>query len=469
MKKYSIIFISLFILISGSIYGYLNNAYAFFGTISMVITMLILWITNIIPLGATALIPLIVLPFYGAIDLKTVAINYGNQNIFLFLGGFLIAIMFEKWNIHKRFSLYILSKVGTNPNQILVGFMIATATLSMWISNTATTLLMVQLAMSVFISLEEKFQNDSSKIKICVLFGIAFSANIGGVATLIGTPPNIVLLNYFEEELNVTISFFDWLIMGVPLATILLVFTYYTLNYFYLKDLPKNICLDKNDIENNRKSMGPLSIHEKYGILIFSLTALFWILRVPLNKLFFSQLSDPQIALTGGLLLFAIRPNGVPLLTWEDTKKLPWDILLLFGGGLAMAAGMKSAGILNEVVKYLNLLNIEDIFVWILILVVMSVFITELMSNLALVSTLIPIVISLAINKGFSVYELAIPVTIGASCAFMMPIATPPNAIVYSTKTFQFKDMMKIGFIINLFSILTITLVTKYLVPIIFK
>ena len=469
MKKYSIIFISLLVIAFGSLYGYINNNYAFYGTISMVLVMLILWISNVIPLGATALIPLVLLPFYGVIDLKTVASNYGNQNIFLFLGGFLLAIMFEKWNIHKRFSLFILSKVGTNPNQILAGFMIATASLSMWISNTATTLLMVQLAMSVFLSLEEKFDKYSAKIKMGILFGIAFSANIGGIATLIGTPPNIVLLNYFEEELNITLSFFDWLIMGIPLSSLLLIFTYFTLNYFFLKDIPKNIHLDKNDIEKERKSLGPLSIHEKYGIIIFTLTAFFWILRVPLNNLIFKHLSDPQIALTSALLLFTIRPKGIPLLNWEDTKKLPWDILLLFGGGLAMAAGMQSAGVLDALVGYLNVLEIKDMFIWILILVIISVFATELMSNLALVSALIPIVISFAVAKGFSVYELAIPVAIGASCAFMMPIATPPNAIVYSTKTFQFKDMMKVGFVINIFSIITITIITKYLVPIIFN
>jgi len=441
-------------------------------TIGIIAWMIAWWVSRPIPIGATSLLPMILFPMTGVGTLKEVATNYAHPIIYLFFGGFILGLAIEKWDLHKRFSLSILKRSGNNPKRIILAGMLATSIMSMWISNTASTLMMLPIGMSMVELLESKLADKGSRINfgICLLLGLAFAANIGGMTTLIGTPPNLVLAAFTQETLGIEIGFSTWFVMALPLVAILffLAFTVLTRLIFPIQNKP--ILGVKALVSEELEKLGSRGLPEKRVQIVFLCTALLWIFRSQINKIpGMDFLNDSIIAILSAITLFIFPDgNGKGLMNWSDTKKLPWDILLLFGGGLSIAAMIKASGLVEEVG---GLIGNGESFQWILLILMltaMAVFLTEGMSNLALVSVLIPILFTVAPLLGGNSLELAIPVTLGASCAFMLPIATPPNAIIFSSERVTMSNMIRAGFVMNIVSIIVITLWTVLVVPLLF-
>jgi sodium-dependent dicarboxylate transporter 2/3/5 len=429
--------------------------------------MLIWWVSAVVPMGVTALLPLVLFPLLGILDFRTTAANYANPVIFLFLGGFILALALEKWKLHQRIALNILRHSGDNLNKVILGSMLATALLSMWISNTATTVMMLPIGMSIIAFIQEKINDEKSgrHFAIALLLGIAYSANIGGIATLIGTPPNLVLSSFYTQETGIQIGFSNWMLFALPLA-ILLFSAVWILQRYAL--FPLKVARVKGispKIESELRALGKATIGEKRVFYIFLATALLWIFRGQLNQFEpLAKLSDPMIAMASAICLFAwpSGSNKAPLLVWEDTYKLPWGIILLFGGGLALANGLKETEIVLLIQDVIEQIEPSSLLLITLLICFFAVFLTEIMSNVALVSVFIPIVFAIASGFGSPLLALAVPLTIGASCAFMFPIATPPNAIVYSSGQLKMKDMIRAGVWLNLICILLISLYTYF-------
>jgi sodium-dependent dicarboxylate transporter 2/3/5 len=441
-------------------------------TIGIIAWMIAWWISRPVPIGATSLLPMILFPMTGVGTLKEVATNYAHPIIYLFFGGFILGLAIEKWSLHRRFSLNILKRSGNNPKRIIMAGMLATAIMSMWISNTASTLMMLPIGMSMIELLESRLADKGSRVNfgICLLLGLAFAANIGGMTTLIGTPPNLVLAAFTQEALGIEIGFSTWFVMALPLVIMLFTLAYLVLTKLIFPIQGKPIMGVKELVHEEIGKLGKPGIPEKRVQYIFLGTALLWIFRGQLNKLpGFDFLNDSIIAILSAVTLFVIPDGqGRGLMNWSDTKKLPWDILLLFGGGLSIAAMIKASGLVEEVGGLIG--NGESLqwLLLILLLTAMAVFLTEGMSNLALVSVLIPILFTVAPLLGGDPLELAIPVTLGASCAFMLPIATPPNAIVFSSERISMSNMIRAGFVMNLICIIIITIWTILVVPLLF-
>lgn len=434
--------------------------------------MITWWVTQVIPIGATAILPMVLFPALGVEGLKSVTANYANPIIYLFFGGFVLGLAIERWNLHQRFALAILKRSGNKPGMIILGSMVATAVMSMWISNTASTMMMLPIGLSITQLLRDRFPSEEAcnQFTLCLLLGLAYSANIGGIATLIGTPPNLVLAALAKETLKVEISFTRWLIMALPVTTFLFILAYLINTKILFTVRRESLFGMKELVSGKIENLGPPTLGEKRVKWVFIATAALWIFRSPLSQLpGLSFLSDPLIAVASAISLFVI-PSGVsgPLLIWEDTRTLPWDILLLFGGGLSMASGLANSGLVELLGK---VLTDSGAIPWILVITIISVaaiFLTEGMSNVALVSVLVPIALAVAIPLGGEPLELAIPLTIAASCAFMLPIATPPNAIVFSSNCITMQQMMRAGFLMNVLAAGVISLYAYYIVPLIF-
>jgi len=430
--------------------------------------MIIWWVTEAIPIYVTALLPMVCLPLLGIFSIAESTVSYANPIIFLFMGGFIIAIGLEKHNLHSRIALNLIKLTGTNVNGIILGFMLATAFLSMWISNTATTVMMLPIAMSVINLLQKPVADHSiseqsfRKFSLGLMLSIAYAANIGGTATIIGTPPNVVLAGYIRQFYQIDLDFSKWLMIGFPVSFTLLFITYFLITRVLFPSRIGTIPGSSQLVEDQLKALGKFTKEEKLVAIVFTLTAASWILRKPINQLIGQNLlNDTIIAMTGGILMFLMPvkfKKAEFLLNWEDMKRLPWGILILFGGGLTLAKGLQETGIIQLIGS--NIAGMPDISLWVMLLLLTSVmlFMTELMSNVALTTIFIPVVIGIANGLGINGLIFAIPVTLAASCAFMMPISTPPNAIVFSSGQIRIKDMMRAGFILNLISILVLML-----------
>ena len=438
--------------------------------IATVLWMLSWWITHVIPLGVTALLPMVLFPLLGILELKETTSNYANPVIYLFFGGFILGLAIEKWNLHKRIALNIIGLSGDKPIRIILGSMLATSLLSMWISNTATAVMMLPIGISVVGLLGDKIDDPKAgrNFGITLMLGIAYAANIGGITTLIGTPPNLVLASITEESGLPQIDFSTWLLFALPLVVLLFAFT-----YFISTKLIFPVKISKLEglspmINKEIQALGKLRNGEKRVLIIMICTALMWIFRAQLNKLgFLSALSDTGIAIIASIALFIVpaKKSEPSILVWKDTKKLPWDILLLFGGGLSIAKGMEKTQIVELIGNWISGNNIPNILVLILIICALALFLTEVMSNVALVSVFIPVAFVIAKSFGLDELQLAIPLTVAASCAFMFPISTPPNAIVFSSGYFQMSDMAKTGILLNIVSIILISLYCYWFVP----
>jgi sodium-dependent dicarboxylate transporter 2/3/5 len=425
--------------------------------ICLAVWMLIWWITESAPIAVTALLPILLLPALGVFSLKESTAPYGSDIVFLFFGGFVIAIALEKWNVHRRIAMNVVKLTGTKANRIILGFMLATGALSLWISNTACAVMMLPMALSVIDLLRdpaiELDPKNRRNFAISLLLGIAYAANAGGIGTLIGTPPNLVMAGFLKEQYGIEISFLDWMKIGLPFAAVLLMFTYWMLVKFMFPNRMGEIKGAAALINNELKSLGKLKEPEFRVLVIFVFTALLWTFRSFLEtQLPFLSLSDTGIAVLAAILLFVL-PSGKKqgtLLHWDDTSKLPWGILLLFGGGLALAAAFQDVGLVTIIGETVVKMQPGSAFGLMLLLSVVALFMTEVMSNVALTTIFVPVVSAIGVSMGLSPEYFAIPVTIAASCAYMLPMATPPNAIVFASGEIRIADMAKAGFVLNL-------------------
>ncbi|MCI4670465.1 MAG: DASS family sodium-coupled anion symporter [Bacteroidia bacterium] len=437
--------------------------------------MVMWWVTETVSISVTALIPLAIFPLLDILGIKEVANAYGNHIIFLFFGGFVIALAMEKVNLHRRIALTIIGLTGTHANGIVLGFMLSTALLSMWISNTASTVLMLPIATSVIsllINDKDGFTKNDQNFAMSIMLGIAFSANIGGMGTIIGTPPTSFLVGFLEKEHDITLGFLNWMVMGVPLVLIMLAVNYWVVvKWFYPNRLGKFESSSKL-IEEQIKELGPLRKEEALVLVIFVMTALLWIFRSLLNETFNGlDLSDTGISVLGALAMFVVPQSfdrGKFSLDWRDTQKLPWGILILFGGGLALAGGMKESGIIDLIADAVRGQESLSSFAISAILICIMLFMTEIMSNVALVTIFVPVVAGIAIGLDMPMIHVLIPLTLASSCAFMLPMATPPNAIVFASGHIRVYQMARVGFIMNVLSIIVLIGVGQWIVPLLF-
>ena len=427
------------------------------------------WISEAAPLAVTALLPIILFPALGVFQVKEATAPYASPVIFLFMGGFFIALGLEEHGLHKRIALGLIKITGTSANGIILGFMIATGFLSMWISNTATTIMMLPIAASVvkLVQHDSLDSNGFSKFALALMLGIAYAANIGGLATIIGTPPNVVFAGYAQELLHTEIGFADWMMVGVPVSLVLLTITYILLTQLLYKNRLGQMSNAEALIKREIHQLGKWKREERMVALVFALTAFMWIVKEPLNNVLgFTLLNDTVTAMIGGLLMFIIPMDGKAeqkLLIWKATERLPWGILLLFGGGMTLAKAMEKTGIVDLISDVISQ-NHFSILIIFLILITTMLFLTELMSNVALATVFIPIVIAIAEGANIDPLVLSIPVAMAASCAFMMPISTPPNAIVFSSGHIRMTQMVKAGIWLNIISVLVLFLAAQTLV-----
>jgi sodium-dependent dicarboxylate transporter 2/3/5 len=432
--------------------------------VGLAVWMALWWITECVPLAVTALLPLIVAPFLGAGSLKDISGAYADPIIFLFFGGFLISLGIERSRLHLRIAHWALVAVGSSPRRQVGAVMGITAFLSMWMSNTATSVMMLPLAVSIIALRREN--GASSELSAPMLLGIAYGASIGGLATIVGTPPNAFLAAYLQNTYDVTISFDRWMLFGVPLSLVLLTFTWWWLT----RALPSREEEGEagSHLREGLRKLGPIRPEERRVAGVFLFAALSWIFRGFLVTQTGLPLSDTGIALAAGLLLFVIprgNGDGDRLLDWPTAHKLPWGVLLLFGGGLCLARIIRE----TELDAFLGSLfaNLQGIPFWLVALIVVAVVVglTEITSNTATTATLLPVLGPVALALGFAPGDILIPTAVAASCAFMMPVATPPNAIVFGSGELAMRDMVRAGFVLNLVSIVVLTIAAEWIVP----
>ena len=434
--------------------------------LQMLITMIFFWVTEAIPLSITALIPILISPFLIDFDTKTIFSSYASPVVFLLLGGFIIANGFEKSALHQRIAIKTIFIFGKTKISLLFCFIFITAFISMWLSNTATCLLMLPIVKFIVdTSFKEKGSNFFSKILILC---VAYSSSIGGMTTPIGTIPNAVMISFFQEKYEFQINFIDWVIFILPLSIILLSFLWL---YFSFKIRNEKRNVDQSSIKKKLKSLGSFSIEEKITSFILTIVSTLWIFKAKINEYFGINLSDSGIALFCAFLFFVIPVNKKKqtILNAEWFKNIPWNVLILFGGGLAMASLVIDTGLANEMSKNISFLNNFDIFLIILFLTLLTSIFTEFTSNTATTFLLLPLLGTFAIDAGLDIVKIILPVVLAASCAFMMPISTPPNAIVFSTKQINISFMIKTGIIMNIFCICIIAIFVSYFGSLAFK
>lgn len=440
--------------------------------VALAVWMVVWWITDAVPLPVTALLPLVLYPVFGVFTMTEAAAPYASPIVFLFMGGFLIALAMEKQNLHRRIALNILKITGTNANGIILGFMLSTAFLSMWISNTATAVMMLPIALSIVNLLEEEKQEGQEKgyhrFKLGLMLSIAYAANIGGVTTIIGTPPNVVFVGFMKEFYQQEVEFGRWLLIGIPVCFVLLFVTYFLITRILFPHKLGKLAGSGELVQAKLKELGRMNLAEKVVAVVFFITACCWVFKTQINGLLGgSYLNDTIIAMGGGLLMFVLPvklKRQEYVLNWSHTEKLPWGILLLFGGGICLAKGLESTGIVEFVGNVIAGDGTMPLWLLIFLLTAFTLYVTELMSNVALVVIFMPIVLGIAKTLEINPMYLAVPVALASSCAFMMPISTPPNAIVFSSGYIKMSDMVRAGFFLNLITVIFLVVVTLTLV-----
>jgi sodium-dependent dicarboxylate transporter 2/3/5 len=435
--------------------------------------MAIWWVFEVVPIAVTALLPIILFPLFGVLKLSETTSQYGHKFVFLYLGGFILAVAIERWNLHKRIALYIIKAIGSKASYLILGFMLATAFLSMWISNTATTVMMLPIAIAITNQINDQNTKEgisTSYFSKALMLSIAYSASIGGIATLIGTPPNLVLAGVLENLYNIKIGFFEWMMFALPISIILLIICWKYLTTFAFKLKNIKFSDSKGQINEMIAKLGKLSYEEKMVGMVFLLAAMGWIFRGLLEKVIIG-LDDTIIAIIAALLLFLIpskNRKGKKLLTWDEAVKIPWGIIILFGGGMALAKAFTDTGLANWIASQITVFEGVAVILFVLIVTAMVNFLTEVTSNLATTAMLLPILSPVALSFDMHPFLIMIAVTLSASCAFMLPVATPPNAIVFGSGYLKVSDMVKKGFLMNIISIIFITLAVYYFMPIAF-
>ena len=430
------------------------------------------WGTEAVPLPVTALIPLAALPLLQVSSLKETAISYANPHIFLFLGGFILALAIQRSGLHKRLALSVVSKVNASAGSIVGAFMCISFFISMWVMNTSTTLMLLPICLAICVNIKEALPGLSNKqiknFEIALFLGIAYASSIGGMSSLIGTAPNIVFAGFMQENFNIDISFLDWMKIALPIGLMMLVASFIILTKIIYPSTFEINAATKNKIKQALEELGKISRDEKKVFIIFLIAASLWIGRPYLKyHEMLLGLTDAGIAILAAIILFILPSDNKKsnLLEWDETKKLPWGLLLLFGGGLSLASSISSSGLGEWLGTSFSLL--VELKPWLIILLITTfiVFLTELTSNTATTSTFLPIATSIAVAISVAPISIAIPLVMASSLAFMLPVATPPNAIVYGSGKITIANMIKAGFILNLIGILIISLVSHYLLP----
>jgi sodium-dependent dicarboxylate transporter 2/3/5 len=455
-------------------------------TLAIALLMAVWWITEIIPLAATSLLPVALFPMLGIMDGKAVAATYFNHVIFLFIGGFLVALAMQRWNLHKRIALRILMLTGSKPGSILLGFMLATAFLSMWISNTATAMMMIPILIAVIGKLEEHSSKAGvSRFSIGLLLGVAYSASIGGVATLVGTPPNLSFARIFQIMFPEApeISFTQWFLFAFPFSVTFFIIVWVYL-YLMFKPSKDDWKLSERRIFHQQyKALGPMKYEEKAVLSVFLMLAVLWLTRADLqfgglvipgwSRIFRAPdyINDGTIAIAMALILFLVPAKNArdsSIMNWQTAAKIPWHIVLLFGGGFALATGFKESELSMWFGEQLSWMEGMHPAMIILVICLMMTFLTELTSNTATTEMLLPILAGLSISININPLILMVPATISASMAFMLPVATPPNAIIFGTERLRIADMARAGFLLNIIGALLVTLFTYLFMKIVF-
>jgi len=424
---------------------------------AVALLMACFWMAETVPIPATAMLPIFLFPLLGVMPASEVTLSYGNQILFLFMGGFLIAVAMQKWNLHRRIALTVIDKVGSSPNRLVLGFMLATALLSMWISNTATCVMMTPVAIAVVEQTRMENNNTSGNYNFgtALMLGIAYSSSAGGVSTLVGTPPNAILIGIIDTLYGYQISFVDWMKLGMPVSICMLTIVWVVLTkvMYPMNDADSDSDHARDHIRQELAEMGPMSGEEKKVASLFFMVALCWILRGLFTPEWLSFVSDPAIAMCGAFLLFIIpadKKQGGFILDWDTAKTIPWDIIILMGGGFALAAGFSGSGLTEWLANQLTILQGVHFFVLIIVVVLFVTFLTEMTSNAATATLFIPVMGALAISMDLHPFALMVPAALGASMAFMLPVATPPNAIVFASRQITIAQMARTGFVLNL-------------------
>jgi sodium-dependent dicarboxylate transporter 2/3/5 len=421
-----------------------------------------------------ALLPLILFPLLKISSMEVAASPYANPVIFLFMGGFMLGLAIEKWNLHRRIALNIIRLTGTSGDRIVLGFILATGLLSMWLSNTATTMMMFPIALSVIHVMKEnnKGEGNIANFSLAIMLAIAYASNIGGIATIIGTPPNVAYVAYIEKKYSYNVGFTNWMMICAPLAIVLLISLYWVMVKWLFPNRIKSDLATRQLIRNELAELGPVSINEKRVLVIFISTALLWITKDIINATQSAvKLNDTMIAIAGAIALFicpAKSEKSDSILEWDDTKKMAWGILLLFGGGISLASGLENAGLMQQLGQWLSQFAGNE-FILVLVITIVTIFLSEVMSNVAQVIVFAPVVSSMADAIGINPLLLGIPMTLAASCASMLPMGTPPNAIVFASGHIKLKQMTKAGFVMNIVAVILITLFCWFLLPLLMK
>ena len=428
------------------------------------------WITEAIPIAVTALLPLVLFPLSGGLELSATSGSFGHKYVFLYMGGFIIAIAIEKWNLHRRIALNIINLIGSDVRKIILGFMVATAFLSMWISNTATSVMMLPIGLAIIKQLEDnpKTAEDENKtFGKALMLAIAYSASIGGVATLIGTPPNLVLAGVVLDTYGYEITFMQWFAFGLPISIILIFICWKYLTKYAFKFKQKSFPGGKEEIKRLLSNLGKISYEEKVVAFVFALTAFCWITRSFLLQKILPGLDDTIIAIFFAIVLFLIpsKKKGDQIINWEEAVKMPWGIILLFGGGMALAKGFEVSGLAVWIGSQMTSLAGLPIILLILVLIAAVNFLTEITSNLATTAMLLPVLAPMALTIDVHPFVLMVGAAVAASCAFMLPVATPPNAVVFGSGYLRIPDMVSKGFFMNVISIIILTFFVYFVLP----
>ena len=442
-------------------------------TASIGILMAVWWATEAVPIAVTALLPLVVFPLLGIASIQETAAPYSNKVIYLFLGGFIVAFAMQRWNLHRRIALNVLQHTGSNGRSLVGGFMLASALISMWVMNTSTTMMLLPIAVSIITvihkSVDELDQTGRENFQYAMLLGVAYGATIGGISTLVGTAPNAMFAAFMQENYGTNIDFSSWMLVGLPLSAAMLPLAWLALTRWVFNVDFKTSPEGRAELRRMLDDMGSITVPEKRVAIVFVCMALLWVFRPILVKtLGLTALDDSGIAMAGAIALFLI-PSGDRqdplLLRWRYAEQLPWSVLILFGGGLTLAVAVTHTGLAAWLGGSLQAVGSLNVMLIVIIAATMIIFLTELTSNIATTATFLPVVGAIAIEAGLDPILLTVPVTLAASCAFMLPVATPPNAIVFGSGLLTIPKMARAGLALNLIGIVLVSLVAVFLAP----
>lgn len=439
-------------------------------TAAVALLMATWWVTEVLPISGTALLPLVLFPILGISDIETSAAPYADPMIYLFLGGFIIAIAMQRWDLHRRIALNIISFIGAKPRNIIAGFIVSSAFMSMWVSNTAATMMMLPIGLSVIqltksTALEAEAKQQKRNFAVALMLAIAYAANVGGLGTVIGTPTNALMIAFVNDAYNMEITFAQWMGLGLPVVILGLPIIFYSLTSLVFPVRMKTLPGGREYIDGEMQRLGNISRPELFVGGVFVLVAVLWMTR-PLLAQLIPGLSDASIAIFGALILFLIPVNlskSQFIMRWKDAEKIPWGVLILFGGGLSLAGAIQRTGLAEWVGGYFAILGGWPVILIIFVIAIIIIMFTELASNSATAAAFLPVIGSVAIGIGQDPLLFAVPIAMVASCAFMLPVATPPNAIVYGSGVMDIPQMTRAGLVLNLFFAMLITLLTYFL------